>query len=259
MGLAYQETGSGEPLLLIHGMGSGSSAWKLITPTLAKKFKVIAIDLPGHGGSSYEKGQAMDPHSLAVVIHDQMQERGYKKIHVVGNSFGGWIALDLAASFPQSILSVTAIAPAGLWLKHSGKRGIGSISRALAVLTYPYAKYLLRSKTMRRIGFATVSPQWRNFSLETCIDATIAYGSSVGYYPAWDGMLGRRFDLPIKESIPITVLFGDTDYTLPKKSSQERSLVPAHTRWIVIKQSGHAPMWDSVEEVCAEILKTAKA
>ena len=75
MGLAYQETGSGEPLLLIHGMGSASSAWKLITPILAKNFKVISIDLPGHGGSSYIPSQPMDPHSLAVVIHNQMQNR----------------------------------------------------------------------------------------------------------------------------------------------------------------------------------------
>jgi pimeloyl-ACP methyl ester carboxylesterase len=258
MGLAYQETGSGEPLLLIHGMGSASSAWKLITPILAKNFKVISIDLPGHGGSSYVPSQPMDPHALAVAIHDQMQECGYKKIHLAGNSFGGWIALDFAATFPESVLSVTAIAPAGLWLKHSGKRGISSISRMLAVLTYPSAKYLLQLKIMRRIGFAAVSPRWRDMSVETCVDASIAYGSSIGYYPAWDGMLGRRFDLPIAQSIPVTVLFGDSDHTLPKKSSQERSLVPAHTRWIVVKQSGHAPMWDSVNEVCAEILRTAK-
>ena len=258
MGLVYQETGGGEPLLLIHGMGSASSAWKLITPILAKNFKVISIDLPGHGGSSYIPSQPMDPHSLAVVIHNQMQERGYEKVHLVGNSLGGWIALDFASTFPNNVLSVTAIAPAGLWLKHSGKRGIASFSRAISALTYPYAKYLLRLKIMRRIGFAAVSPQWSKFSLETCLDATIAYGSSIGYYPAWDGMLGRRFDLPISQSIPITVLFGDSDYTLPKKSSQERSLVPAHTRWIELKRSGHAPMWDSVDEVCAEILRTTK-
>ena len=258
MGLAYQETGGGEPLLLIHGMGSASSAWKLITPTLAKNFKVISIDLPGHGGSSYDRNQAMDPHSLALLVYAELDKRGYEKVHLVGNSLGGWIALDFASTFPNNVLSVTAIAPAGLWLKHSGKRGIASFSRALSALTYPYAKYLLRLKIMRRIGFAAVSPQWSKFSLETCLDATIAYGSSIGYYPAWDGMLGRRFDLPISQSIPITVLFGDSDYTLPKKSSQERSLVPAHTRWIELKRSGHAPMWDSVDEVCAEILRTTK-
>jgi len=258
MGLSFQDSGSGETLLLIHGMGSGSSAWKLITPTLAKSFKVVSVDLPGHGGSAYDRGQAMDPHSLAISIHEQMQKHGYEKFHVVGNSFGGWIALEMAASFPQTIESITAIAPAGLWLKHSNKRGMGSLSRALAVLTYPYAKYLLRFTVMRRIGFAAVSPKWRNLSVQTCVDATIAYGSSVGYYPAWDGMVGRRFDSPIGQSIPVTVLFGDSDNTLPKKTSQERSLVPAHTRWVVIEESGHAPMWDSVDQVCSEVLKTTK-
>jgi pimeloyl-ACP methyl ester carboxylesterase len=51
--LNHQVVGNGPALLLVHGMGSASTAWKIITPELAKKFTVVTIDLPGHGETPY--------------------------------------------------------------------------------------------------------------------------------------------------------------------------------------------------------------
>ena len=78
-----------------------------------------------------------------------------------------------------------------------------------------------------------------------------------GYFPAWDGMLGKRFEAHVPESIPVTILFGDTDKTLPYPVSQERSLAPTHSTWLVIENCGHAPMWDSPLDVIDEIKKAA--
>ena len=61
MKLSLESSGSGEPLVLIHGMGSASTAWKLIRPELSKKFTVITVDLPGHGKSDFDLNQPMDP------------------------------------------------------------------------------------------------------------------------------------------------------------------------------------------------------
>ncbi len=97
-------------------MGSSSNAWKLITPALQEKFQVISFDLPGHGKSAFDPDQAMDPYSLALLIKNQMDILNISKAHLSGNSLGGWIALEIAAAFPERILSVTALAPAGLWL-----------------------------------------------------------------------------------------------------------------------------------------------
>jgi pimeloyl-ACP methyl ester carboxylesterase len=91
------------------------------------------------------------------------------------------------------------------------------------------------------------------------LDATIAMAKSDGYYPAWDAFLDKRFDTPIASSIPLTVLFGDKDRALPAKTCQERSLVPAHTRWVILKETGHAPMWDSPNEVVAEISQLVRS
>ena len=109
---------------------------------------------------------------------------------------------------------------------------------------------------MRQIGFKLVSPRWEKFSIETCAEAAIAMGSATGYYDLWDAFLGNRFDKPISKEIPVTIIFGDSDYTLPESNSQERTLAPSHAKWIRLSQSGHAPMWDQVEAVVEETIKT---
>ncbi|MFZ9773865.1 MAG: alpha/beta fold hydrolase, partial [Candidatus Nanopelagicaceae bacterium] len=66
------KAGDFEDILLVHGMGSASTAWRLLLPELRKHFRVITVDLPGHGRTPYFKGTAMDPISLAHQIHDEM-------------------------------------------------------------------------------------------------------------------------------------------------------------------------------------------
>ena len=131
--LSYETSGSGAPLLLIHGMGSASTAWKSIRPALQEKFQVTAIDLPGHGKSDFDPHQAMDPYSLALLMTKQMDDLGIEKAHIAGNSLGGWIALEMAAAFPDRVLSVTGLAPAGLWLVPTTQRTLlGASSRIMA-------------------------------------------------------------------------------------------------------------------------------
>ena len=111
------------PLVLIHGLGSAATAFKPIIPALAQSFRVITVDLPGHGQSPYNKAQEMDPKSLGRAIFESVESRyGINEFHVAGNSLGGWIALEMAADKPERIKTLTGLAPAGLWLKPSSGR-----------------------------------------------------------------------------------------------------------------------------------------
>jgi pimeloyl-ACP methyl ester carboxylesterase len=69
----------------------------------------------------------------------------------------------------------------------------------------------------------------------------------------------KRFDGKIPTSIPVTIIFGDSDRTLPATTCQERSIAPAHAKWIIFPDTGHAPMWDSPRDVIAAIVDTASA
>jgi pimeloyl-ACP methyl ester carboxylesterase len=256
--LSHNVLGSGAPLLLIHGMGSASTAWKLIQGELAQSFTVITVDLPGHGNTPLIKGAPMDPHSLALTVLNEMSELGFKEFHLAGNSLGGWVSLELASSAPNRVLSVTGLAPAGLWLNpYNVRYPATALVRFLARSTSKLAPTAMHFEVARKLGFADVSPRWHEFSYELCLDAVSAMARADGYYPAWDGMLMKRFDGKIPEEIPVTIIFGDSDRTLPATTCQERSIAPSHSKWIIFPDTGHAPMWDSPREVIAAIKETA--
>mgnify|MGYP006267829849 CR=1 FL=1 len=246
-----------EKLVAIHGLGSASTAWDLVKPALSQKYEFISLDLPGHGKATMPADKTMNPVKLAEVVHNELLANGIEKFHLIGNSLGGWVALEIGAKFPESVLSITGVAPAGLWLvPKTHRNGELAISRYLARATYRFAYQIAQFKFMRKIGFRFVSPQWEKFSIRTCAEAAIAMGSAPGYYALWDSFLGNRFDKEISTDIPVTIIFGDTDYTLPAENCQERSLAPSHSEWIILPQSGHAPMWDQVDAVVEATINT---
>ena len=164
----------------------------------------------------------------------------------------------MAALAPNKIKSVTALAPAGFWLASYIQRAPGTASiRALAKSSYALSTTFLKYEWARKIGFEDVSPQWRKFSYQLCLDATLAMAKSAGYFPAWDGMLSKRFDSKIDSSVPVKIIFGDSDRTLPATTCQETEMAPKHSEWITIAECGHAPMWDNTEKVAAHVLEIA--
>jgi pimeloyl-ACP methyl ester carboxylesterase len=208
-------------------MGSASTSWNTITPSLREKFQVITFDLPGHGRTDFDPQQLMEPYALALLIKEQMDALGIRKAHFAGNSLGGWICLEIAAAFPDRTLSVTGLAPAGLWLVPTTHRTIlGASSRFIAQYTYKFAGQMMKQQWARKLGFFEVSPRWRALPHDVIVNAVVAYGSSEGYFSARDGMLKRRFDKEILDSIPVTIVFGDTgaNFTRAHACSSARSM-----------------------------------
>ena len=244
-------------IVLIHGMGSAATAWKPLTLFLQERFNVITVDLPGHGQTPMITGQSMDPISIGeLVVREVTEQFSVTEFDLVGSSWGGWIALEMAASFPNSVRSVTALAPAGFWLATYVQRTPGASQfRLLTSRSAALAPSFLKFERARKIGFADVSPRWREFSYELCLDATQAMAKSEGYFPAWDGMLHKRFDSQINSHIPVKIIFGDCDKTLPATTCQERTMAPQHSEWIIFEECGHAPMWDNTEKVAAHVLE----
>ena len=256
----HSSTQTGAPhIVLVHGMGSAATAWKPLTPLLQERFNVITVDLPGHGQTPMIAGQAMDPISIGELVVREIKEQfGVTEFDVIGNSWGGWIALEMAASFPDSVRSVTALAPAGFWLATYVQRRPGASQfRLLTSRSAALAPSFLKYERSRKLGFSDVSPRWRDFSYELCLDATLAMANSPGYFPAWDGMLHQRFDSRIDSNIPVKIIFGDSDKTLPATTCQERTMAPKHSEWIIFEECGHAPMWDNTEKVAAHVMAIA--
>jgi pyruvate dehydrogenase E2 component (dihydrolipoamide acetyltransferase) len=105
--------GSETPVLLIHGFGADLNGWMFTQPALAEGRRAVALDLPGHGGSTKEIGGS-DAETLAGSVADALAALGIEKAHLVGHSMGAAIAAMLARRHTDRVASLSLIAPAGL-------------------------------------------------------------------------------------------------------------------------------------------------
>ena len=92
-----EESGRGAPLVLLHGLGASTYTFRKIAPALARRHRVIAIDLKGHGQSDKPFDTNYSAHDQAVLVYWFLRQHGLKRITLAGHSFGGQVALNLAA------------------------------------------------------------------------------------------------------------------------------------------------------------------
>jgi len=108
IGLYYESSGQGEPLLFIHGLASSSRSWKKQVPFFSQQYRVITLDIRGHGRSD----KPMEPYSIELFATDAaelLRTLGIGSAHVVGFSMGGMIAFQLAVETPELVRSLVAV------------------------------------------------------------------------------------------------------------------------------------------------------
>ncbi|MCL6693025.1 alpha/beta fold hydrolase [Pseudomonas sp. R3.Fl] len=113
----YHDQGKGEPILLIHGSGPGVTAWanwRGVIPELSARARVIAPDMLGFGYTQCPAGRRLDPDAWVKQLTGLLDALDIASVSVVGNSFGGAIALALAQRHPQRVKRLVLMGSAGL-------------------------------------------------------------------------------------------------------------------------------------------------
>ena len=103
-----EQEGQGEAVLLVHGFGASHSTWDAMRPALKERYRVLALDLPGHGFSDKYPGDYSMP-AIARKVLKVLDSQGVKQVHVVAHSWGTAISLTLAQLAPQRVRSLTLI------------------------------------------------------------------------------------------------------------------------------------------------------
>src|ERR1700739_2202064 len=111
--IAYRDAGAGEALLLIHGMAGSSATWRAVIPELAKKYRVVAPDLLGHGESAKPRGD-YSLGAFAAWLRDLLDELGITKATVVGQALGGGVAMQFTYQHRDYCERLALISSGGL-------------------------------------------------------------------------------------------------------------------------------------------------
>ena len=128
----YLEAGVGEPLLLIHGIGQSLYTWHAVFSELSESYRVIAIDLPGHGYSSRPERYAYSMDETAEAIYRFLQAKGIQSAHMIGFSTGAIYMMRLITLHEDCVANCIAIAPGGISkhmpkLYHRMKGALGAV------------------------------------------------------------------------------------------------------------------------------------
>jgi pimeloyl-ACP methyl ester carboxylesterase len=253
MGLDHHRGGSGEPLLLIHGIGHTWRGWKPMLPLLERRFDVLAVDAPGFGCSEpLPPSVDATPEALADAVEDELARAGFDRAHIAGNSLGGWIALELARRGRAE--TVTAISPVGL--QHGRERDWG-----VAVLRWmrwmarnaPPPAFLVRHPAGRVLAAGpTCTRAWKK-DPDMLREEIELFASN----PGFDATLPHALDAQPRGlttlDVPVLILWGTLDLVLlPRQGRRFERLIPgAELRYI--RGIGHTPMSDAPEQLAAAI------
>jgi 3-oxoadipate enol-lactonase len=230
--LYYESRGDGEPLLLIHGLGSSTRDWEHQVEYFARRYQVIVFDARGHGRS----GKPSGPYSMALFATDTarlLQALDVYPAHVVGLSMGGMIAFELALSHPELVKSLVIVNSGPEFVVNSFKLRLQVWQRFL----------ILRLLGMRKIGQVLgqrLFPKAEQAPLRTVFVERWAANDPKAYRKAMRAIIGWSVADRIAEiDRPTLVLASDQDYT-PLADKQVWVERMAKAELVVIDDARHA-------------------
>lgn len=253
--LDHRRAGSGEPLLLIHGIGSTWRVWKPVLSLLESRHEVLAVDAPGFGRSApLPEGTVPTAAALADALEAALDAAGWETAHIAGNSMGGWLGLELARR--GRARTVVAISPAGMWTQRENgySRAMLRFQHAVARRVAPAAGLLARSAVGRTLLLSGVSSRpWRADPAEAA-DAVRLFAGSPGFPETLTTLSRERPRRLGSISCPVRIVWGSADrLLLPRQAERFVRAIPG-AELVRLSGAGHVPMADDPDAVAGAIL-----
>lgn len=234
--IAADRDGAGPKLLLVHGLGGERHVWEPLWRELTAQAEVMTIDLPGFGASPpLPAGSDVSPPGLARAVAAHLMAEEFTGAHVVGNSLGGWVALELARL--GAVRSVTALCPAGFWERTLGP--LDPSARRLLRFAAPFVPLVFRlpAVRVRALGGVMVHPE--RVGYRAAVRIARAYATAPGYVEVQNAMRAHRLEDADGIEVPVTLAWADHDRLV---APQRVPFSPDREEWLL--DAGHVPMWD---------------
>ena len=261
--LRYWKCGSGAPLLLLHGLGNSALVWHKCIPALARKFRVFALDLPGHGLSDMPRDRYGLADAARLVV-EFMTANGADPFHVAGNSMGGNIATGLALGHPTQLGGVVLVDPASLGQRIAWFLRLASIPGVGEYFERPSLE-----RTRRLVRAMIYNPQLVDEDLVAemyryrqrpevarGVLRLLRYGVNVfGQRPAI-----LRADRLASISSPLLILWGRQDPVVPVEQAFDAARSVADAAVVIFERCGHWPQIehpDDFSRIVTEFLMNA--
>lgn len=240
--LRYLEQGAGEgpPVLLLHGFGGDHLGWMFNHEALAEDRRVIALDLPGHGGSSKDVGDGALP-VLKEAVLAFMDALDIEKAHLVGHSMGGALGLLLLKNHAERLASLTLVASGGLGEEINQEFLDGFIKEKRAKKLRPILERLVARP--EAVTPEMVEEVIRFKRLDGAEAALSKLRDALAQNGKQPGSLRRVLD---GTKVPVLVVWGKQDRILPASHAED---LPEGIEVVLLDDAGHLPHMEKAGEV----------
>lgn len=253
-------SGSGPPLVLIHGFTDTWRTWELVIPILEQTFDVLAVTLPGHAGGPSGPNR-YTPETLPDGVARAMDEAGFESAHLAGNSLGGFVSLQLAAR--GRALSVTGLAPAGGWsseFQDQHALDYFITQQELVRKAAPFAGQIASTPEGRHQATRFIVEDDSLISAAMVVHQLVGAASCPGAPPMIDLARREGFELDAEAiTCPVRLVWGTEDKLLrwPDTAVRFREEWLPTAEFIELEGVGHCPQLEVPSEVAALISGTA--
>ncbi|MBC7827365.1 MAG: alpha/beta hydrolase [Chitinophagaceae bacterium] len=245
----YRITGTGKPVVFIHGFGEYGSIWDLLTDDLKDQFQCIVPDLPGSGKSLMKKGD-WTMEDLAEAIKSVLDHEKIENPVLIGHSMGGYISLAFAEKYGENM--------AGLCLFHSSAFADSEEKKATRERGIQFIEEHGPAKFLEQSTPNLFSNEFKSLHPDIVKDLIDRYtnfqdAALVHYYQA---MMQRPDRTHILKNYPGPVLFilGEHDTAIPLADGLKQCHLPRLSYIHILKKSGHMGMIEETDK-CREILQ----
>ena len=253
--LTRHRGGSGQPLVLVHGLGLSWRSWQPVLAALEGRHDVVAIDLPGFGDSPLPDRAAATPARLADAVEAELDRLGLDAPAVVGNSLGGWVALELARRGRAA--RAVVISPSGL--ESPPERALiialNELMRLRARVGAPLGQWLTAPALARVMLFGGLRSQPWRLSPDAAAGDLHDFGYSPGFQSALSSTVAARAPMWLGEiQVPVRVAYGMLDLMLGVFTAPRFAAAIPGAELVALPAVGHVPMLDDPELVARTIL-----
>jgi pimeloyl-ACP methyl ester carboxylesterase len=250
----YQENGSGEPLVLIHGYTASTYAWKDVFEPLARQFRVIAVDLKGFGFSGKPDGD-YTRRAQGELVARLLDYLKIEQAILCGNSMGGEVAMNAAVRHPNRVKALILVDSAGVTVAGGGSVSPGAaqwpiIGPALAALA-------LTSDSLVRDG---LRKSFYNDSLANEEQVAAYYrplktrdGQRAAYLARTQAGIAPVEPEIGKIKLPTLIIWGAEDELIPLEAGRRLNSLISGSKLVVFEKCGHVPEAEAPERFSSEV------
>jgi abhydrolase domain-containing protein 6 len=243
----YLEGGQGVAVVMLHGFGADSGHWVRMASSLTTRFRVLAPDLPGFGGTSASTSERFLLPLQANRLHAFLRALGIHRYHLVGNSMGGNIAGVLAHDYPDEVASLTLLEPQGIESRTPTAMDV-QISQGLAPLIPAN-----EAEFDRLVDLAFVRRPFIPRAMYVHLRKQ-ALAFETLHRVIWSDLWDLKYSYLLEKNLagiraPTLVIWGDSDRFLHETAIEKLEQGLRDVRVVRMKACGHTPMLERPAEV----------